>query len=88
MQIFSLSYAMATRSPVSTGNIDLDNKINEWLKWNKVFNIIDFYIRYSIYIYVLIVMCVYNYFCRIQMRSVKLRNSFVTMTLGLYLIYF
>lgn len=51
MQIFSLSYAMATRSPVSTGNIDLDNKINEWLKWNKVFNIIDFYIRYSIYIY-------------------------------------
>ncbi|XP_076667770.1 phosphoglucomutase 2 isoform X2 [Andrena cerasifolii] len=26
---------MATKSSVSTGNIDLDNKINEWLKWNK-----------------------------------------------------
>ncbi|XP_031839249.1 phosphoglucomutase 2 isoform X2 [Nomia melanderi] len=26
---------MATKIPVNTGDIELDNKINEWLKWNK-----------------------------------------------------
>ncbi|CAL7946214.1 unnamed protein product [Xylocopa violacea] len=26
---------MAVELPIDTGNIDLDNKINEWLKWNK-----------------------------------------------------
>lgn len=27
---------MATEIPINTGNTDLDDKINEWLKWNKV----------------------------------------------------
>lgn len=30
---------MALQISVNTGNIELDNKISEWLKWNKVFNL-------------------------------------------------
>lgn len=29
---------MAVKISVNTGNIELDNKINEWLQWNKVSN--------------------------------------------------
>lgn len=41
---------MAVKISVNTGNIELDNKINEWLKWNKVSNLMIFYVKCIFYV--------------------------------------
>lgn len=41
---------MAVKISVNTGNIELDNKINEWLKWNKVSNLMIFYMKCIFYV--------------------------------------